>query len=538
MTLDPEAGAKRMTGNGMATDDRVIVFDTTLRDGEQAPGASMNLSQKLQVARALASLGVDVMEVGFPVASPGDFQAVEAIARQIDGPVVAALARANRPDIDAALKALAPAPRKRVHVFLATSPIHREYKLRMTPAEVVRVATGAIEHARDSCEDVEFSAEDAARTEPDFLVEVVERAIDAGATTINIPDTVGYAVPSHFGGIIENLRAKVRGIDAVVLSVHCHDDLGLAVANSLAALQAGARQVECTVNGIGERAGNCSLEEVVMALRTRHDFFGLRTGIRTQQLCSASRVVAGATGFHVARNKAVVGQNAFAHESGIHQHGMITHQQTYEVMRPEDVGFKSTNLVLGKHSGRHALTARLRDLGYQLEPQQIDRVFEELKKLADKKKEIYDGDLDALLVSLFQNGSSRRWQLTSLSAVSGTGTPPSAAVSLLSRDGRKLDEAATGDGPVDAVFKCIERITGVKARLRDFHVASVSAGEDAQGEVVVVVEHEGRTYRGRGLSTDIVLASAEAYLEVVNRIAAGRLQRKAPPEPEVVCGAI
>ncbi len=509
------------------TDDRVIVFDTTLRDGEQAPGASMNLAQKMQVARALASLGVDVMEVGFPVASPGDFQAVEAIARQVEGPVIAALARANRPDVDAALKALAPAPRHRIHVFLATSPIHREYKLRMTPAD-----------ARERCEDVEFSAEDAARTEPDFLVEVVERAIEAGATTINIPDTVGYAVPSHFAGIIENLRAKVRGIDRVVLSVHCHDDLGMAVANSLAALSAGARQVECTVNGIGERAGNCSLEEVVMALRTRHDFFGLRTGIRTQQLCSASRVVAGATGFHVARNKAVVGQNAFAHESGIHQHGMITHQQTYEVMRPEDVGFKSTNLVLGKHSGRHALSARLKDLGYQLEPEQIDRVFEELKKLADKKKEIYDGDLDALLVGLFQNGSARRWQLTSLSAVSGTGTPPSAAVSLLSRDGRKLDEAATGDGPVDAVFKCIERITGVKTRLRDFQVASVSAGEDAQGEVVVVVEHEGRTYRGRGLSTDIVLASAEAYLEVVNRIAAGRLQRKAPPEPEVVCGAV
>jgi len=534
MTLNPEAKVTRID----ETKDRVIVFDTTLRDGEQAPGASMNLSQKLQVARALASLGVDVMEAGFPVASPGDFQAVEAIARQIDGPVICALARANRPDIDAALKALAPAPRRRVHVFLATSPIHREFKLKMTPAEVVRVSSGAIEYARERCEDVEFSAEDAARTEPDFLVEVVERAIAAGATTINIPDTVGYAVPSHFAGIIENLRARVRGIERVVLSVHCHDDLGMAVANSLAALQAGARQVECTMNGIGERAGNCSLEEVVMALRTRHDFFGLRTGIRTQQLCSASRVVAGATGFHVARNKAVVGQNAFAHESGIHQHGMINHAQTYEVMRPEDVGFKSTNLVLGKHSGRHALTARLRDLGYQLEPEQIDRVFEELKKLADKKKEIYDGDLDALLVGLFQNGTARRWQLASLNAVSGTGSPPTAAVSLLARDGRKLDEAATGDGPVDAVFKCIERITGVKARLRDFYVASVTAGEDAQGEVVVVVEHEGRTYRGRGLSTDIVLASAEAYLEVVNRIAAGRLQRKTPPEPEMVCGAV
>jgi 2-isopropylmalate synthase len=520
------------------TADRVVVFDTTLRDGEQAPGASMNHSQKLQVARALASLGVDVMEVGFPVASPGDFQAVEAISRQIEGPIICALARAHRPDIDAALKALAPAQRRRVHVFLATSPIHREHKLRMTPAEVVRVATGAIEYARERCSDVEFSAEDAARTELDFLTEVVERAIEAGATTINIPDPVGYAMPAQFGEIIRHLRENVRGIENVVLSVHCHDDLGMAVANSLSAVQAGARQVECTVNGIGERAGNCSLEEVVMALRTRHDYFGLRTGIRTQQLYSASRVVASATGFHVARNKAVVGQNAFAHESGIHQHGMISHAQTYEVMRPEDVGFKSTNLVLGKHSGRHALALRLRDLGYQLEPEQIDKVFEELKRLADKKKEIYDGDLDALLVGLFQNGTARRWELASLNAVSGTGSPPTAAVSLLTRDGRKLDEAATGDGPVDAVFKCIERITGVKARLRDFTIESVSAGEDAQGEVIVVVEHEGRTYRGRGLNTDIVLASAEAYLEVINRISAGRLQRKAPPEPEVVCGAV
>jgi 2-isopropylmalate synthase len=477
--------------------------------------------------------------VGFPVASPGDFQAVEAISRQVDGPIICALARAHRPDIDAALNALAPAKRKRVHVFLATSPIHRDHKLHMTPAEVVRVATGAIEYARERCEDVEFSAEDAARTEVDFLTEVVERAIEAGATTINIPDTVGYAMPAQFGGLIRHLKEHVRGIENVVLSVHCHDDLGMAVANSLSALQNGARQVECTVNGIGERAGNCSLEEVVMALRTRHDYFGLRTGVRTQQLCSASRVVAGATGFHVARNKAVVGQNAFAHESGIHQHGMISHALTYEVMRPQDVGFKSTNLVLGKHSGRHALTERLRALGYQLEPEQIDKVFEELKRLADKKKEIYDGDLDALLVGLFHNGSiSRRWELASLNAVSGTGTPPTAAVSLLTRDGRKLDEAATGDGPVDAVFKCIERITGIRARLRDFSITNVSAGEDAQGEVVVVVEHEGRTYRGRGLNTDIVVASAEAYVEVINRIAAGRLQQKPTQEPEVICGAV
>ncbi|HZX94042.1 MAG TPA: 2-isopropylmalate synthase [Myxococcales bacterium] len=523
----------------MSQTDRVLVFDTTLRDGEQAPGASMNLAQKLQVARALATLGVDIMEVGFPVASPGDFAAVQAVAQKVEGPVICALARANRPDIDAALQALQPAPRRRVHVFLATSPIHRQHKLRMSTADVVRVSSGAIEYARERCEDIEFSAEDAARTEPDFLVEVVERAIEAGATTINIPDTVGYAVPAQFGGLIEHLRANVRGIEKVVLSVHCHDDLGLAVANSLSALQAGARQVECTINGIGERAGNCSLEEVVMAIRTRSDYLRLHTAVRTQNLCAASRTVAAATGFHVARNKAVVGQNAFAHESGIHQHGMLQNADTYEVMRPEDVGFGSTNLVLGKHSGRHALASRLRELGHDLTPDQVDRAFEELKKLADRKKEIYDGDLDALLVNLFQNGAGAgRWQLVSLNAVSGTGTLPSAAVSLLRRDGRKLDEAATGDGPVDAVFKCIERITGVKARLREFQISSVTAGEDAQGQVMVVVEHEGRTYRGRGLNTDIVMASAEAYLEVVNRIAAGRLPRTAPAAPEVICGAV
>jgi 2-isopropylmalate synthase len=518
--------------------NRVIVFDTTLRDGEQAPGASMNLAQKLSVARALAHLGVDVMEAGFPVASPGDFQAVEAIARQVEGPVICALARAARTDIDAAVSALSPAPRKRVHVFLATSPIHREHKLKMSQQEVVRLAAGSIQYARERCEDVEFSAEDAARTEPDFLAEVVERAIEAGATTINIPDTVGYAMPAQFAALIEFLRTRVRGVERVVLSVHCHDDLGMAVANSLAALQAGARQVECTVNGIGERAGNCSLEEVVMAIRTRSDHLGLSTGVRTQNLCATSRVVAAATGFQVARNKAVVGLNAFAHESGIHQHGMIQNAETYEVMRPEDVGWRSTSLVLGKHSGRHALAARLREMGHQLEPAQVDRVFEELKKLGDKKKEIYDGDLDALLVGLFHNGHSGHWRLLSLNAMSGTGSPPSAAVSLLRNDGRKLEEAATGDGPVDAVFKCIERITGVSGTLRDFQVKSVTAGEDAQGEVVVVVEHEGRSFRGRGLSTDIVLASAEAYLEVVNRISAGRLPRKAPPEPEVICGAV
>src|SRR5207237_532344 len=379
MNLNPQPGATRMDANETA--DRVLVFDTTLRDGEQAPGASMNFAQKLQVARALASLGVDVMEVGFPVASPGDFQAVETIARQVDGPVICALARALRPDIDAALKALAPAPRHRVHVFLATSPIHREHKLRMTPAEVVRVATGSIEYARERCQDVEFSAEDAARTELDFLTEVVEKAIEAGATTVNIPDTVGYAMPVQYAAAIRHLKQNVRGIDQAIISVHCHNDLGLAVANSLSALQEGARQVECTINGLGERAGNCALEEIVMAVKTRADYFGLATSINTRRIWPTSRLVAHVTGITVQRNKAIVGQNAFAHEAGIHQDGMLKERRTYEIMKPEDVGLTKTELVLGKHSGRHALKQRIRDLGFHLNDEQLQKVFESFKGL-------------------------------------------------------------------------------------------------------------------------------------------------------------
>ena len=382
--------------------DRVIVFDTTLRDGEQAPGASMDLDQKLNVARALQALGVDVMEAGFAAASPGDFEAVFAIAREIEGPTVCALARANRQDIDSVTEALRPAQRRRCHVFLATSPIHREFKLGLSPSEVVRRAVDGVRYARESFEDVEYSAEDAARTEPDFLCEVVERCIDAGATTINIPDTVGYALPSQFAGLIAHLRRRVRGIERVVVSVHCHNDLGLAVANTLAAVEAGARQVECTVNGIGERAGNCSLEEVVMALRTRADYFQLRTAVRTQQLCNASRVVSSASGFVVARNKAVVGQNAFAHEAGIHQHGVMSNALTYEIMRPEDVGCESTQLVFGKHSGRHLMRHRLEKLGYRLDEAQFERAFVEVKKLADRKKEVHDGDLEAVVARVLR----------------------------------------------------------------------------------------------------------------------------------------
>ena len=378
-------------------DDGIVVFDTTLRDGEQAPGASMDIDQKIRVARALQRLHVDVIEAGFPAASPGDFEAVRAVARELDGPTVCALARADKRDIDQVETALRDARKRRCHVFLATSPLHREHKLRLSREEVARRAEEAVRYARELFDDVEYSAEDAARTEPDFLAEVVERAVDAGATTINIPDTVGYALPGQFGALIAHLRKTVRGIDRVVVSVHCHNDLGLAVANTLSALEAGARQVECTVNGIGERAGNCSLEEVVMAVRTRGDHFGLHTSIRTQELVAASRIVSEATGFVVQRNKAVVGENAFAHEAGIHQHGMLQHALTYEIMRPEDVGFPSTRLVLGKHSGRHVLRKRLEDLGHEIDAQKLDLAFDEFKRLADRRKEVHDVDLEAIM---------------------------------------------------------------------------------------------------------------------------------------------
>ncbi|MFL5428951.1 MAG: 2-isopropylmalate synthase [Myxococcales bacterium] len=377
--------------------DGIVVFDTTLRDGEQAPGASMDIHQKIRVARALQRLHVDVIEAGFPAASPGDFEAVAAVAREIDGPTVCALARAEKRDIDQVEAALRDARRRRCHVFLATSPLHREHKLHMSREEVASRAEQGVAYARQFFDDVEYSAEDAARTEPDFLAEVVERAVAAGATTINIPDTVGYALPNQFGALIAHLRKTVRGIERVTLSVHCHNDLGLAVANTLAAQEAGARQVECTVNGIGERAGNCSLEEVVMAVRTRADHFGLDTSVRTQELVEASRIVSEATGFVVQRNKAVVGENAFAHEAGIHQHGMLQHAQTYEIMRPEDVGFPSTRLVLGKHSGRHVLRKRLEDLGHEIDAQKLDRAFAEFKNLADRRKEVHDVDLEAIM---------------------------------------------------------------------------------------------------------------------------------------------
>jgi 2-isopropylmalate synthase len=510
-----------------AGQDRVVIFDTTLRDGEQSPGASMNLEQKLQVASALRELGVDVIEAGFAAASPGDLEAIRAVSRNIEGPVIASLSRCNKADIAASWEALKDAPRRRCHVFLATSPIHRDFKLKLAKDEIVKRSVEGVKLAREKFEDVEFSAEDSARTELEFLAEVVERAIEAGATTVNIPDTVGYALPTTFADSIRYLRKHVRGIDKVVISVHCHNDLGLAVANSLAGVMEGARQVECTINGIGERAGNASLEEIVMAFRTRADVLRVRTGVRTERLYPTSRIVSQVTGLHVQRNKAIVGQNAFAHEAGIHQHGMLTHRETYEIMRPEEVGFARSQLVLGKHSGRHALKDRLVALGYVLDEKQIDKVFADFKVLADKKKDIYDADIEALVVhgQILGRGNVA-WEIDALSTTSGTGTMPCASIALRSADGGRIQEVAAGDGPVDAVFKAIERITGISVKLRDYQIASVSKGEDAQGEVSIEVEHPTGVYRGRALSTDIIEGSARAFLGVVNRIAL----KMAPPK--------
>jgi 2-isopropylmalate synthase len=493
----------------------------------------MNLPEKLEIALALQELGVDIIEAGFPIASPGDFEAVQAIARQVHGPVICGLARCNQDDIDRAWQALGDAPRPRIHVFLATSAIHRDFKLHMAKDEIIRRAVEGVERAKGYCEDIEFSPEDAARTELDFLAEVVEKAVAAGATTINIPDTVGYAVPSQYAAAIHYLKQNVPGIDKIILSVHCHNDLGLAVANSLAALHEGARQVECTINGLGERAGNCALEEVVMAVRTRADYFRLQSGINTRRLLPTSRLVSRVTGIQVQRNKAIVGQNAFAHEAGIHQDGMLKDRSTYEIMCPEDVGLLRTELVLGKHSGRHALRQRIRELGYHLDEEQLQRVFDSFKALADRKKEVYDADIEALAESEIHQGPAL-WTLEAVTCNAGSGTVPSAAVCLWHRDGNIVRDATVGDGPIDAVFKAIERITGIDVQLKEYSVRSVTTGEDAQGEAQIEAQYNGRTVRGRAVSTDIIEASALAFLQVINRIALRQQQTRMNPQTEAV----
>ena len=515
----------------VAVPNRILIFDTTLRDGEQSPGASMNQLEKLEVARALAGLGVDIIEAGFPIASPGDFEAVRAIAGEIAGASICALARCNPRDIDRAGEALKYAQKPRIHLFLATSAIHREHKLKMTREQVIAKAVESVKHARSYGPDIEFSPEDAARTEIDFLCEVVEAAIAAGATTVNIPDTVGYATPSQYAGVIRTLRERVPNIAQAVISVHCHDDLGMAVANSLAACEVGARQVECTINGIGERAGNAALEEIVMALKTRHDYFGLTTNIKTDRLYPVSRMVSTITGMAVQRNKAIVGRNAFAHESGIHQDGMLKNRSTYEIMTPEEVGVPKTDLVLGKHSGRHALRDRVDTLGYQLNETQLGVLFDDFKTLADKKKEVFDEDLIVLVEKHTQNDIPAFWSLVSLHTTAGTSVVPTATICIKRRDGEVVQDAAIGDGPVDAIFKAVERVTGIKANLKDYVVRGVTSGKDAQGEVTLEleVESDDRTFRGRAASTDIIEASAEAYLNAVNAILARR-ERNQPRE--------
>ena len=514
------ATATAGTANGPAA-DRVKIFDTTLRDGEQAPGCSMTQPEKLRVAKALAELGVDIIEAGFPAASRGDWEAVNAVAREVREPIITGLARCTREDIELAARALEPAAHPRLHVFLATSAIHRQYKLNMAQEQIISRAVEGVRIAREYCDDVEFSPEDASRTELDFLAQVVQAVIEAGATTINIPDTVGYTVPDEFAELFRYLRQHVRGIERVTLSVHCHDDLGMAVANSLTAVVAGARQIECTINGIGERAGNCSLEEVVMALATRAGFFNLKTGVTTSRLYPTSRLVSNITGMPIPRNKAVVGENAFAHESGIHQHGMLKHRSTYEIMQPTDVGLPSSNLVLGKHSGRHALRERIKQLGFEPDELEFTRVFEEFKALADRKKELFDGDIEALVLraSGAQHGP---WSLLQLDVESHSGSPAVATVRLQHTDGRLLEREASGDGPVDAAYKAMVLATDVPVTVRKFEVHAVTIGEDAQGEAIVYADHDARNYRGSSVSTNIVEAASRALLEVINRIELSR----------------
>jgi len=483
----------------------------------------MNLEEKLEVAQALVDLGVDAIEAGFPIASPGDFEAVREIARTVRGSTICGLARCNDKDIDRAWEALQDAPDARIHVFLATSAIHREFKLRMDKDEIIARAIEGVTRAKGYCDNIEFSPEDAARTEPDFLCRVVEAAIGAGATTVNIPDTVGYATPAHFGGVIKTLVNRVPNIDKAVISVHCHNDLGLAVANSLSAVENGAGQIECTVNGIGERAGNCSLEEVVMAMRTRSDYYHTATRINTPRLVPTSRLLTNITGMHVQRNKAIVGRNAFAHEAGIHQDGMLKEPTTYEIMRPEDVGFTKTDLVLGKHSGRAALSDRLKALGYPVEGEKLDKVFESFKRLADKKKEVYDSDLIALVDK--RPPSERDWSLVSYDVKTHTDEPASATVTLRRGPKEKGEETTEtffgGDGPLDALFRAVEKVTGTQLEVRDYRVHSVSKGKDAQGEANIEAVCDDRLYRGRGVSTDTVEASTKAFVAAVNSAQAG-----------------
>jgi 2-isopropylmalate synthase len=500
--------------------DRVIIFDTTLRDGEQAPGFSMNAMEKLEMARQLARLNVDVIEAGFPISSEEDFEATREVARQVGAlegaPIICGLSRVSLMDIDRCWEAVKHARRPRIHTFVATSDIHLKYKLRKSRAEVLKAAVEAVTHARAYCEDVEFSPEDASRSDFEYMCDVLEAVIAAGARTINIPDTVGYAIPWEWGERIARIRERVKNSERAILSVHCHNDLGQAVANSLIAIRNGARQVECTINGIGERAGNASLEEIVMALRTRKDLFGIESRVRTEEIFRTSRLLSHVTGVHVQPNKAIVGENAFAHEAGIHQDGVLKEKLTYEIMRPEDIGRATNKLVLGKHSGRHALAARLKDLGFELDEADLGKAFKQFKDLADKKKEVFDEDLIAIVKHEMAQ-VPETYALDYLHMISGTGIIPSATVRL-KKEEQVFQDSGVGDGPVDAVLNAIDAITGLKGRLLDYQLRAVTSGKDALGGVSMKVDFDGTVVTGKGSSTDIIEASARAYVNALNRL--------------------
>jgi 2-isopropylmalate synthase len=510
--------------NAKTEKDLVYIFDTTLRDGEQCPGAAMSEDQKLEVAHRLEALGVDIIEAGFPISSPVQFKAVQRIAREIETPIIAALARAVRKDIETAAEALKDARRKRIHTFIASSPIHMKYKLGLEPNQVIEKAVEAVKIAKEFTEDVEFSPEDATRSEKEFLVELISRVIEAGATVINIPDTVGYTTPDEYYQLFRYLIEKCQDADKVIFSAHCHNDLGMATANSLAAVRAGARQIECTINGIGERAGNTALEEVVMAIYTRGEYFKVRTNIKTKEIIKTSMLVRTVTGMVVQPNKAIVGDNAFAHESGIHQDGVLKNPLTYEIMTPESVGLASNKIVLGRHSGRHALKDKLIRLGYVLDEQQFEEVFYRFTELADKKKEVYDEDIVALVDDATRKKTYQRYELIKLHVFTGKGTTPTATVKLkdnelLDENGnaKVLTEAATGDGPVAAIFNAIDRITGINTKIKSYRLQPISEGRDAQGQSNVLLQINDKMYAGKGVSTDILEASAYAYLDAINR---------------------
>lgn len=495
--------------------NQIIIFDTTLRDGEQSPGCSMNLDEKLRLAQQLANLKVDVIEAGFPVASPGDFEAVYQIAKQIKGPTICGLARANKKDIKRCADAVEPAKKRRIHTFISSSDIHLQYQLKKSRSEVLKEVESAVKYARSFCDDVEFSAMDATRSDWQYLKQMFQVAIDCGASTLNVPDTVGFTIPTEYYNLISFLKAELQGLKDVRLSVHCHNDLGLAVANSLAAVQAGATQVECTVNGIGERAGNCSLEEIIMALHVRHDQMPFETRIDKTQIYPASKLLSSITGIQVQPNKAIVGENAFAHESGIHQDGVLKNKLTYEIMTPETVGIPKGKLVMGKHSGRHAFREKLKELGYPMSGEDFEAVFEEFIKLADLKKEVYDEDIIALVDSSMQ--STQKFELETIQVSSGNFAVPSATVTI-KVDGKVLKDAEFGDGPVDAAFCAIKKMTDFQGKLTKYAVNSITGGTDAQGTVFVTVEDKGRTVRATGSHTDIIVASAIAFLSAINKL--------------------